>query len=78
MHKTLDTGLARVLARPARVDVHGLAEAWYDQTFTFRLRGAGRVSTNIGGHLRRSFLGALRLQQGLKRFHLFMRYILRL
>ncbi len=53
------TGLAGVLARPDRVDASGLGQAWYDQSFVFRLHGAGRAPADIGGHLRRSFLGAL-------------------
>ncbi len=53
------TGLAGVLACPDRVDAEGLGRAWYDQSFAFRLRGAGRAPADIGGHLRRSFLGAL-------------------
>lgn len=54
-----NTGLTGVLAHPAQADALGLAQAWYDQSFTFRLRGAGRAPADIGGHLRRSFLGAL-------------------
>ena len=54
------TGLARVLARTEQVDAAGLAAAWHDQSLTLRLRGAGRrAPSDIGGHLRRSFLGAL-------------------
>ncbi len=48
-----------MLACPDRVDADGLGQAWYDQSFAFRLHGAGRVPADIGGHLRRSFLGAL-------------------
>lgn len=55
-----ETGLAQLLARPEYTDAAGLVAAWYDQTFTFRLKGAGqRAPADIGGHLRRSFLGAL-------------------
>ncbi len=46
---------AETVADPAR-----LAEAWFDQTAIFRLRGAGALDRpGLGGHLRRSFLGAL-------------------
>lgn len=54
------TGLAQVLSRPAPADAAGLAAAWYDQTVTFRIKSAGRrAKADIGGHLRRSFQGAL-------------------
>ncbi len=60
MEQTGQTGLARVLSQPDVVaGAAGLALSWADQTLTLRLRGAGRAPADIGGHLRRSFLGAL-------------------
>lgn len=54
------TGLARALAEARLTDApEDLAAAWADQTMVLRLTGAGRASFSIGGHLRRSFLGAL-------------------
>ncbi len=60
METAPQTGLARVLARSEIVDAQTLAAAWHDRTCVLRLEGAGQgVPADIGGHLRRSFLGAL-------------------
>jgi len=55
------TAFARFLAEAETAsDVMQIAQAWYDQTVTYRLSGgAGLAQHGLGGHLRRSFLGAL-------------------
>lgn len=41
-------------------DADELAANWHDQTVSYRLQGAGALDVlSLGGHLRRSFLGAL-------------------
>lgn len=49
-----------LLAAETAPDVAQIARAWHDQTVTYQLSGAARLLRHdLGGHLRRSFLGAL-------------------
>jgi len=60
MNEVIHTGLPAVLARAEWVtETRDLAAAWIDQTLFMRLEGVGGVGADFGGHLRRSFLGAL-------------------
>ncbi len=60
MNDVIRVGLSAALAEVEWVhEANGLATAWVDQTLCLCLEGAGRAGSDIGGHLRRSFLGAL-------------------
>lgn len=56
-----DTAFATVLAAPEHQEsADFLAASWFDQTVQLRLGGVGSsCPSDIGGHVRRSFLGAL-------------------
>lgn len=57
----MQTRFSRYLAQPEIVaNVSMIAAVWFDQTVTYRLQGAGVLDpVALGGHLRRSFLGAM-------------------
>ena len=56
-----NTAFARFLFEPEVAgNIAHIAQAWCDQTVTYRLSGGTRLArSGLGGHLRRSFLGAL-------------------
>ena len=60
MSSAPDTPFARSLTQGKPVTLPELAACWRDRTVTFRLPGlAALPGLELGGHLRRSFLGAL-------------------